>query len=66
MRLGAAFHGAGIDPHIFDPIQVEGNAGVRQQGTPAKIRNRRIRRFEIHCITPSQVVRNAATLVMVG
>jgi purine nucleosidase len=31
MRLGSPFHRTGIHPNVFDPIQVEGYAAIREQ-----------------------------------
>jgi hypothetical protein len=40
MGLNAALDRAGVDPHLPDPIQVEGDAGIRQQ-RPSRERGNR-------------------------
>jgi len=53
--LGAAFDGAGVDAHVFDPIEIEWNAAICFKGPASQVseggirgRNRRFRCALVH------------------
>jgi hypothetical protein len=54
--LNAALDGARIDSHFADPIQVERNAGIRQQRPSGERRNRTAAICSMWCETPKLIV----------
>ena len=54
LRLGAAFHGARVHANFLHPVQIERNAGVREQRTPGE-RGDRIRRVRLAGSPPSDL-----------
>jgi hypothetical protein len=64
--LGAAFDRAGIDANVFYVIQVEGDSRVRQQRASGKVGNRVCWRVGAHRVAPYEVMRDTATLAVIG
>src|SRR5437868_9965602 len=56
MGLNAALDGAGVDPDFTDPIEIEGNAGIRQQRPSGESRERTAVVRDALCDTSKLVV----------
>jgi hypothetical protein len=56
MGLNAALDCAGVDSDFADPIQIEGNAGIRQQRPSGERRNRTAAERSMWCETPKLIL----------